>query len=187
MKNLLINLLLLMLLQCAGPKDILTDSLDLESTIVINEINYHSSDDFNTEDWIELYNITDDTLDLSNWLFKDKNEDNIFIIPESTLIGPDSYIILCEEIDSFMVFYLEIDKLIGNLGFGFNGNGELLRLFNSENELMDYVEYDDQIPWPTEPDGGGKTLELINPDLDNNIPENWTASETIGSPGSNNN
>jgi hypothetical protein len=27
--------------------------------------------------------------------------------------------------------------------------------------LHDFVEYDDSSPWPTGPDGGGTTLELI--------------------------
>ena len=49
---------------------------------------------------------------------------------------------------------------------------------------MDFVEYDDEIPWPTEPDGNGPTLELIDPFSDNNLAENWQASEGYGTPGS---
>ena len=155
----------------------------LPQSVVINEINYHSSDDFNTEDWVELYNNSEDIIDLSNWLIMDDN-DNIFIISESTLIDPDSYIVLSQDIDSFNVFYTEVENVIGNLGFGFSSSGDSLKLFNSENELMDLVEYDDEIPWPNEPDGNGPTLELIDPFSDNNLAENWQASEGYGTPGS---
>ena len=34
---------------------------------------------------------------------------------------------------------------------------------------MDFVNYEDNEPWPTEPDGSGKTLELVNPQLDNSL------------------
>ena len=155
----------------------------LPQFVVINEINYHSSDDFNTEDWVELYNNSEDTFDLSNWSIMDVN-DNIFVISESTLIDPNSYIVFSQDIDSFNLFYPEVENVIGNLGFGFSSSGDSLRLFNSENELMDLVEYDDEIPWPTEPDGNGPTLELIDPFSDNNLAENWEASEGYGTPGS---
>ena len=63
----------------------------------------------------------------------------------------------------------------------------LLRLFNSEYELVDFVEYDDSAPWPTQPDGNGPTLELIDPINDNSIAENWTFSNGNGSPAQSNN
>ena len=89
----------------------------LPQSVVINEINYHSSDDFNTEDWVELYNNSEDTFDIGNWSIMDDN-DNIFIISESTLIDPYSYIVLSQDIDSFNLFYPEVENVIGNLGFG---------------------------------------------------------------------
>ena len=48
----------------------------IDNALVINEINYNSSDDFNPEDWVELYNPTDNTINISNWKFKDENDDN---------------------------------------------------------------------------------------------------------------
>jgi len=60
----------------------------------------------------------------------------------------------------------------------------LIKLFDSNDILMDDVEYDDEDPWPVEADGAGPTLELIDPYLDNSLAENWMASEGYGSPGS---
>ena len=40
--------------------------------------------------------------------------------------------------------------------------GDQVRLFNSNNSLIDFVEYDDKNPWPECADGNGGTLELIN-------------------------
>ena len=36
--------------------------------------------------------------------------------------------------------------------------------------------------WPTCADGTGNTLELISPDLDNSLPENWDCINDNGSP-----
>ena len=48
---------------------------------------------------------------------------------------------------------------------------------------IDFVEYDDDLPWPLDADGEGPTLELKNPSLDNLLPQNWMASEGNGTPG----
>ena len=44
----------------------------------------------------------------------------------------------------------------------------------------DFVEYDDSLPWPTGPDGGGSTLELINTATDNSIAGSWAESNVFG-------
>ena len=50
-------------------------------------------------------------------------------------------------------------------------------------ELVDAFTYNDEAPWPTEPDGNGPTLSLLNPDLDNALPESWGVSIEHGTPG----
>ena len=45
---------------------------------------------------------------------------------------------------------------------------------------INWDEYNDINPWPTEADGNGPTLELISPDLDNNLGENWDACAAPG-------
>ena len=49
--------------------------------------------------------------------------------------------------------------------------------------MIDRVEYKDSYPWPTEPDGNGPTLELINPDFANEIANAWGFSIENGTPG----
>ena len=153
------------------------------TSVVINEINYNSADDFETEDWVELYNPTDDIIDLGNWTFKDENDDHVFTIPEDVSLAPDQYIVLCENTDLFQTFFPEVDNFIGDLGYGLEGSGELIRLFDPSGILVDAVDYDDSYPWPVEPDGNGPTLELIDPSQDNALGVNWSASEGHGSPG----
>jgi len=49
--------------------------------------------------------------------------------------------------------------------------------------VVDSVNYGVTDPWPYEPNGIGSTLSLINPKMDNSLPESWSASYTSGTPG----
>ena len=156
--------------------------VDINYGVVINEINYRSSDQFNPEDWLELHNPTSETIAIGLWIFKDDNN-NVFTFPEDILLQSGHYLVLCKNIDTFSHFFPSVLNVIGDFGFGLSGGGELLRLFDSNGQLVDKVEYNDIAPWPTEPDGTGPTLELINPSLENDMASNWAASNGNGTPG----
>ncbi|MCD4683316.1 MAG: CotH kinase family protein [Bacteroidales bacterium] len=151
--------------------------------VVINEINYNSSSDFNPEDWVEFYNPNDYTVDLSGWYFKDEDDHHIFVFPQETHIEPEDYLILCADTGSFYSVYPYTIYAIGNMSFGLKSSGELIRLYHKTGFLVDHLIYDNEYPWPSEPDGNGPTLELINPNLDNFYGYNWNASSEFGSPG----
>ena len=51
-----------------------------QNMVVINEINYHSSDDFDSGDWVELYNHSNLDIDISQWEFMDSDDSHIFTI-----------------------------------------------------------------------------------------------------------
>ncbi len=154
-----------------------------EVYLIINEINYNSSPAFDPGDWIELYNPSSDTVNLSDWCFIDDDNTHKFILPESTKINPFGYLVLCQNQATFHACFPEVIHYIGDFDFGLSADGDVVRIFNSDSYLIDSVKYDDATPWQTAPDGYGPTLELIDPDLDNNIAENWQTSIGNGTPG----
>jgi hypothetical protein len=156
---------------------------ELVSNVVINEINYSSPEDFNPGDWIELYNITENTVDMSGWVFKDDDDAHSFELPENTVLGPYAYLVLCCEDSLFTNEFPEISRYAGSFGFGLNAAGEALRLYDADGGLVDWVVYDDAEPWPAEPDGTGSTLALIDPEEDNIHAGNWASSSGNGTPG----
>ena len=153
-----------------------------QNTIVINEINYNSSNAEDSGDWVEIYNNSNSTYDLIGWELKDAEETNSFVIENSLLLPPDSYHVFCRNSDSFLSVYPNVN-IAGDFDFGFSGSGDAVQLLDSSGELIDIVEYDDTPPWPISADGGGHTLSLIDPNLDNSLPENWAASLSVGTPG----
>jgi len=157
--------------------------VELDPVLVINEINYHSGEEENPGDWVELYNRKNAIIDLSGWTFKDESDDHVFTFPDGQEIGPNEYLVICEDISAFRLIFEDVNNAIGDLGFGLSNGGEDIRLYATDNILIDAVPYDDEAPWPTEPDGMGPTLELTDPSLNNDLAENWKASYAIGTPG----
>ncbi|MBN1448774.1 MAG: CotH kinase family protein [Bacteroidetes bacterium] len=152
-------------------------------SVVINEINYHSSDDFNPEDWIELHYPGTISADLSGWQVKDGRDDHIFILPEGTELQPAGFLVICQDRAAFQQYFPYVQDILGDMDFGLDAGGEMVRLYSAEGILVDSVAYDDDPPWPVEADGGGSSLELIDPFVDNTLPQNWMTGSTHGTPG----
>lgn len=152
--------------------------------ITINEIMYNAADENDPGDWVELFNPTENTIDISGWELRDEDDDHSFIIPDNTMMTAGSYLVLVQDESEFLEVYDAEINLIGSFDFGFGGGGDQVRLFDENKVLVDEVEYDDEDPWPLEPDGSGYSLELKNVLLDNNAGSNWAGSLVIlGTPG----
>jgi len=98
--------------------------------IVINEILAHSH--AVASDWIELYNTTGTTIDISGWFLSDSN-DNLFKyeFAGGTTIGPNGYLVLYEDLN------------FGNVSdpgchepFALSENGEQLYLSSAQNDVL---------------------------------------------------
>ena len=177
------NLIMLgLLFYCC--EDTQPDSSDIiDGGVVINEINYNSLDSFDPGDWVEIYNSSNETIDLGSWHLKDDKDDHIFTIPLNTLLLPNQYLVFCTDTIKFTALFPDVNPYYGDLGFGLGGGGDIVRLFDYNGLLVDIVEYDDIAPWDTLADGSGPTLELNHPSLDNSLGESWSASQGYGTPG----
>ncbi len=162
---------------------IFSKDTDLAKDIVINEINYNSSDEFYTGDWVELYNRSSRIRDLNGWILSDSGDDHEFAFPEGTLLEPDQYLVIVQNDSAFTSRFQDVTRIIGEMDFGLSGMGELIQLRDDEDVLIDSLTYRDDLPWPAGLTGTNSTLELIDPNLDNSLAENWRASNGNGSPG----
>ncbi len=156
------------------------------SSVVINEINYDSDADFDTEDWVEIYNNSDTDISLAGWKLMDSDDGHIFHFSQNNVLKQDSFLVVCRDTSDFKILFEDVDSYIGNIDFKFGNDGDVVRIFDSSNTLIDFVIYDNKAPWPALAAGKGATLELINPEYDNTQAENWQASKYFGSPGHSN-
>ena len=157
----------------------------LDGPIVISEISYNPPVDFDSGDWLELFNKTSGFVDLSGWRLTDAGGGE-FAFPEGTRLAAGSYLILVEDAARFHATFPDVDNYTGDLGFALANGGETITLLNADDESVDQVAYGDSDPWPERADGQGATLELIDPAFDNGLAASWRPSVGIGTPGAHN-
>ncbi|MFA5729968.1 MAG: lamin tail domain-containing protein [Candidatus Paceibacterota bacterium] len=123
--------------------------------VIINEIAWMGSENSANDEWIELKNISDEPVDLSNWQLLD-SEDIKIVFNASTIINPQEFYLL-ERTDNDAVPNVQMNKdYTGRL----SNDNESLRLFNSDCQLMDEVS---AIPsWPAGDNESRKTMERDN-------------------------
>lgn len=151
--------------------------------VLINEINYHSADNADPGDWIELYNRGTDPVDLGGWTLEDESNQGPYVFPPGTTLLGRRYLVLCRDRQAFAARFPQATPCLGNLPFGLGNGGERLQLADREGETVDKLRYDDRAPWPTAADGRGATLALRDPEADNALATNWRAACCQGSPG----
>ncbi|MBP6825206.1 MAG: CotH kinase family protein, partial [Saprospiraceae bacterium] len=152
-------------------------------TPTVSEVNYKSAATADAGDWIELYNRSAGPFDLSGWSLRDADDGHIFVIPAGTTLASGGYRVFFNDAAGFAAQFPSVTNKTGPLGFGLNGDGDLVRLYDPAGKLQLSLCFNDASPWPEEADGGGYTLELKNPDGNLNAPENWFSGCPGGSPG----
>ena len=151
--------------------------------IVINEIHYNAAND--GPDFLELFNAEGADVEISGWTFGGFT----FTVPDGTTIAAGDYFVVTEDLAVFEQLYPGVAALEWT-GGALSGGGETITVVTDSGAVADEVTYDDGSPddpedvFPNEPDGNGPSLELIDPALDNDLPESWKVSDAFGgSPG----
>ncbi len=113
--------------------------------IVINEFmanNKTTVSDISGEydDWIELFNKGDETIDLSGYhLSDDEDELDKWTFPDEYVIEPNEYIIIWADDDEDQATDNEM-----HCNFKLSADGEILILSNSNGEIVDHIEFEEQ-------------------------------------------
>ncbi len=142
--------------------------------VVVTEIMYHPASGDENEEFIEILNTGETTLDLSGWRF---TRGIAFVFPEGVSISPRQHLVIAADPDQAMKTYnLGQDRVLGPWRLSLANRGEAIELRDDAGGLIDAVAYQDGPPWPIEADGAGSSLECINPLLPNDTARNWAAS-----------
>jgi len=167
--------------------------------VIVSEIMYHSSTepDSDLKDYIELYNRGCCSVDLSGWRFSDGVD---FVFP-AIEIEPGEYLVVAADVNMFKAKYPDVNNVVGGWGGRLSNGGEKVELVNRSGTVIDWVHYADEGDWAVrelgpldnyhrgwiwsdDHDGGGRSLELINPAMPGEYGQNWRASGVNqGTPG----
>ena len=95
----------------------------INQAVVINEIESNASD----RDWVEIYNNSEDDLDISGWYIKDDSPDHFSVrLPEGTILPAKGYFVFEGD--------LEGDPRHFNFGLG---SADKVELYDSTDTLID--------------------------------------------------
>jgi hypothetical protein len=158
-----------------------------QSSVIISEIMHHPQSDNNAEQWFELYNTEDSSVDLSGWVV---SEGCNFVFPAGTKIGARDNIVVDANTEIFSSLYPEANSVVGN----WSGSiGTHIRLTDALGRTVDDVNFATDGDWAQrrlgevdnghrgwewycEHDGLGKSLELVNRAFSNEYALNWADS-----------
>ena len=156
----------------------------IEREIVINEIMYHPISGDANDEYIELYNQGTNAVDMSHWRFTDGVG---FTFPSGTVIEAGGYLVIAENATNLIARYARLNNTntLGNYSGNLSDRGERIvlakpddpRLPNQDFVVMDSATYGDGTLWGEWADGGGSSLELVDPRSDNRLPMNWAGSD----------
>jgi hypothetical protein len=162
----------------------LANSALAQRDIVINEIMYHPISDLNDDEFIELHNVGTQAVDIGDWRFIDGIQ---FTIPTGTVIEAGGYLIVARDALRLMSNYPGLSPVntIGDFDGSLSDRGEQIVLARPDDPdlpgqdfvTMDSVTYGDGDRWGRWADGGGSSLELIDPRSDNRRDMNWAGSD----------
>ncbi len=157
-------------------------------------------------EFVEIYNNSSNTIDLSNFLLSDgDSEDQIItwddvnliatnVIYGTTLLKPYSYAVILdpEYVDTgdgmyYQPYYFGDSSLIltvGNttIGNGLTTNDPIILIFNSTDTISTYGSPDDTTDCIPFNPGDGFSVERVSPNMDD-IESNWQASSDSSTPG----
>ncbi|GKX27523.1 hypothetical protein SH1V18_00030 [Vallitalea longa] len=133
--------------------------------LVINEICWMGTTTSAYDEWIELYNNTNNDINLNGWTLI--STDGTPSINLSGIVPAKSYYLL-ERTDDTSVPNINADQIYtGSLG----NSGEILELRDSNNNLIDSVDN-----WHAGNNGTKATMERIDSNVAGNISTNWNNS-----------
>jgi len=158
-----------------------------QSPVVLNEIMYHPMDGNKEHQFIELANTTDAAIDLSGWIL---SGDIDFKCAET--IPAHGYLVIANKRSSFRALYSDFEGQLAGDGFSgtLSGSAGLVRLrrpcalWDAETDsivtnlvLQEEVLYRDGGAWSAWADGGGSSLERVDPRSDPRLAGSWSASD----------
>ncbi|MCP4846332.1 MAG: hypothetical protein GY899_00095 [Verrucomicrobiaceae bacterium] len=146
---------------------------DRNSDIVINELMVEPPSGHRDGEFIELFNKGNSTVDLSGW---ELNIGVDYTFPGGTTIPAGNYLVIAAN-PVLTSSAFPTANVVGPYSGNLANSGEVVRLVDNWGNAADQVHYHTGGDWPALAAGGGSSLELRHPDMDNSKPSAWADSQ----------
>jgi hypothetical protein len=147
--------------------------LEVSHDIVINEIMYNPPAGNLPGEYIEMYNRGASPVQLEGWSL---TKGVSFTFPAGATIASDGYVVVAQNPAGIESAHA-ITGVFGPWSGTLANSGENVRLVDATGNVVNEVRYHDGGRWSPWSDGGGSSLELIDPRQDNSLATAWDASD----------
>ncbi len=111
-------------------------------SIVFNEINVTQMDSDTSMDWIELYNRSNATIDISGWGFTKAGYKSAYFLPAGTNLVKGQYLVISRKVENFQSTYdTDSIHIIGDFEFGLPKEGGRIKLYDNDGLIVDSLSY----------------------------------------------
>ncbi|MEK7131713.1 MAG: lamin tail domain-containing protein, partial [Patescibacteria group bacterium] len=142
--------------------------------VVINEVAWAgTASNFSNDEWFELYNNTDQDIDLTGWKILASGAQVNLTKINNKIISAHGYYLL-ERKEDFVIRDMTAD-VIYTLSGGFNNKGEKLELFKSNGAKVDEVDASDG--WFAGDNTKYRSMERLDPAKNGSDPANWQSNQ----------
>jgi len=155
--------------------------------LVVTELMYNSPG--TDVEWIELYNTSGATIDLTGWWVIDNNETHDHV-PLSGSMAPGDVMVLAGDETLFTTRYPDVTSYFPVFfqtygdSWSLGNGGDGVRIHDAAGTLVFTMDYDDGGDWPAAADGDGPSLRLVSTGCaDYSAPGCWEAGQDWGTPG----
>ncbi|HXJ72666.1 MAG TPA: lamin tail domain-containing protein, partial [Candidatus Dormibacteraeota bacterium] len=160
--------------------------------IVINEIMYNPISTLSDDEYVELYNHGPHAVDLGGWKFIAGIE---YEIPTNTVLAAGGYLVIAKNVARLLTNYpnLNAANTRGNFQGKLRDKGDRVALARPDSSVttnslgqvrtntvyvvIDEVAYGVGGNWGAWANGGGSSLELIDPRSNHRLAHNWADSD----------
>jgi regulation of enolase protein 1 (concanavalin A-like superfamily) len=164
----------------------------LVSDVVINELMYNPISGDDNDQYIELFNRSTKTVNLSGWQL---TNGITFTVPTNTTLASGGYLVIARSKAQLLTKYANLNNAntLGDFSGKLSHGGEHVALTmpalhkttdkngnpvtNIINIVVNDLTYGTGGRWGNWSDGGGSSLELIDPNSDNRLAPNWADSD----------
>jgi CotH protein/lamin tail-like protein/Fn3 domain-containing protein/chitobiase/beta-hexosaminidase-like protein len=165
------------------------------SNLRITELQYHPANPTSAElalvpgvedndfEFVELLNISDDTISLNGVQFTGGITFD-FTTGAVPSLAPGTIVVAVEHMEAFIARYGDAMLIAGEYSDDLSNGGDHVILSHGNNQTIHDFTYSDDSPWPTIADGSGPSLEVVDTSGNYNSSSNWRASvSSHGTPG----
>lgn len=143
---------------------------------VLSGVFYDTPGTDSVEEYVELYNGTQSTVNLDGWSVHDNGGSWTF--PQGTSLAPGAFMVVAKNAAGFQNLFGKAPTLVG-LSISLNNNGDWLMLKDANGDIADFVAWENASQGWTLNAASGSAIERVSAEIDTDTEADWAVTQPM--------